>query len=330
MIFIDAIATVRLQHRALHVSTADSGHVVALLEEGSGSLVGPDYRVLKQFQLSDPVKAVAISSGRDLVAVITEGALSIMHAGNLNVDARITGSFESCLFRHSLLWTASRLSKTTASIEVRAIGNWRVLARVEVEDPFEDSALMLFPQGNSDQIALWVAAGQDGQCLYWARRDGSSIGIQQFPGLHDTTPPSFDGEGSRFLVVSGCDLKLYRYPSGPELRKVAWQLEDDLPGECTAFIGPEHALIHSGNGRLFLVDLRTGQIADEVTIRGHELKPIREHYPNLRQDIGVCSDLSTFARLPNGDIMSVHRELPTELVSHWRDQLVFWRIPYSG
>ena len=302
---------------------------MALSREGKGTLVGPDKKVLKEFQVSDPVKSTAISGSGDLVAVVTEDALSIMHVGDLNLHERIIGSFENCLFTQSSLWTASRVSKTVASIEVRAVDNWGALSRVELEDPFEDSALMLFPHPKSHEIALWVAAGQDGQCLYSVRLDGSSISVQRFPGLDDTTPPTFDAGGKRFLVVSGYDLKLFGYPLGPELHKIPWQLEDDPPAECAAFIGPEHALIQSGNGRLFLVDLQAGRIAEEVIVEGHEPRPARELYRNLQRDTGLCSDLCTFARLLNGDIMSVHCELPVESLSLWRDQLIFWRIPYS-
>jgi len=187
----------------------------------------------------------------------------------------------------------------------------------------------LFGYPSEDRIALWVAGGQDGQCLYWCHYDGSKLVVERFPDLTDTAPPSFDRSGKRFLVVSGGSVRLYKYPNGPELGRIAWLLEDDPPAETVSFLGDRHAVVHSGNGRLFLIDLRQMQIVEEISICGHEPRPVRELYLNLQDDLDLCSDLSTFMPLQSGGFLSIHQELPSKSIADWRDQLLTWKIPYS-
>jgi len=100
------------------------------------------------------------------------------------------------------------------------------------------------------------------------------------------------------------------------------------PAETVCFVGDEYAVVHSGNGRLFLIESRQMQIVEEIIIRGHELRPIRELYPNLQRDLAPCSDLSTFMP-PSGGFLSVHQELPSKSIADWRDQLLTWKIPYA-
>jgi hypothetical protein len=320
-----------LGHRALHVAAADSGHVVALSKEGIGSLIAPDHLTMNRFELSFKVAGAAISPEGKRLALLEQTAMSLVALPDLVEEFRVEDIIESCMFSSSgaWLWSASHDDNDTAVLEVRDSKTGDIIVRTEVPDPFGSSSLMLFRQPNEECVSMWVAAGQDGQCLYWGHYDGSKLTAQRFPDLTETTPPGFDRSGRRFLVVSDGSVRLYEHPRGPELGRLVWPLENDPPAETVAFIGDGHAIVHSGNGRLFLIGLQKMQIAEEISIRGHEPRPVHELYPNLPRDQELCSDLSTFLPLPSGEFLSIHRELPSASISDWRDQLITWKIPHS-
>lgn len=323
------ITTVALGHRALHLAAAQTGHIVALSKEGTGSLIAPDHVSLTRFEVGHEVAGVSIAPNGAALALLEESAMSLVKLPDFAETVHVEDSIEGCLFSQSgrHLWSALHASNDTAVLEIRDAKTCAVLSRVEVSDPFESSGLMLFSHPNEDEVAMWVAGGQDGQCLYWGRFDGSKLTVRHFEGLTDTAPPAFDRSGQRFLVVSGGNVRLYQYPSGPELGRIPWPLEDDPPAESVVFFGEDHAVVHSGNGRLFLVDLRKLQIVEEIVIRGHEPRPVRELFPNLQRDLDPCSDLSTFNMLASGEFLSVHQELPPTSLKDWRDQIITWRVP---
>ena len=329
MIVVKPFARVKLRHRAFYMDVAPSGLLVTVSRDGIGSLVEPGQAKPKEFDLSSHPKGIAIAPSGDALAVAKGFALSLISLPDFVEKRSIHGAFESCLFSGSLLWTAARTGMDTAMVDVRELSDGKVLASVEVEDPFGESSLMLFRGPNERTVALWVAAGQDGQCIYWAEHAGSTMTATRCQNLEETTPPAFDSDGRRFLVVSENDLCLHDYPAGARVGKLEWPFDDDFPGEMLSFVGDDHALMHSGNGRLFLVDLRAMKIAEEIIVEGHGLRSTRELYPNL-SDNGLCSDLSTFVSLPKGGFISVHQDLPMKSVSDWQDELAFWHIPHGG
>jgi hypothetical protein len=213
-------------------------------------------------------------------------------------------------------------------LQVREMPGLEIVAEVEIPDPFGDSAFDLFDYPDNNRIAVWVAAGQDGQCLYWAHYDGTRIVTEQFSGLTDTAPPVFDSSGERFMVSSEGCLKLFRFPHGPMLGVVKWPLEDDPLAEMVTFVGDNHALAQSGNGRLFLADLQQFKIVEEIHITGHAPRPTHELFPGLGHDTTPCTDLSVFYPMPVGGFLSVHREYPSASLADWRDQILIWAVPH--
>jgi hypothetical protein len=331
MIILEPLKSVSLSHRALHVAAAASGEIVALSKEGVGTLIGPNRSAARALEFDGQVTGVALAPDGDLLAVLEDEFLSLIELPTLTKTLRLACAFEAALFSHSgkFLWSAFHIQGAKAVLEVLDTTNWGLVAKAEVPDPFENSALMLFAHPAEERVVLWVAGGQDGQCLYWGHFAGSRVALKRFPELTNTTPPCFDRAGKRFLVVSDGAVRLYQFPKGPELGRIQWQLADDPPAESIAFVGEERALVHSGNGRLFLIDLKCLQIVEEIQISGHEPRPAYELYPNLYPDGDLCSDLSTFLPLPSGEFLSIHRQLPRESTLDWRDEILVWKFPYS-
>jgi hypothetical protein len=105
--------------------------------------------------------------------------------------------------------------------------------------------------------------------------------------------------------------------------------EEDQIGDLVYYVDAHYALLQSNNGRLYLVDLETMTIEDEIRLHGHEPKPISELYPNLKGDRGLGSDLSFFLRFPHEQFLSVHGDRPSAHPDDRLDHILTWRIPDS-
>jgi hypothetical protein len=157
-------------------------------------------------------------------------------------------------------------------------------------DPFGDSFLKILPHPDREHVAIWGAAGQDGQCLFWARRDGSQIIVDHFGNRDTTTMPSFNRSGDRFLVVADDnELRQYGFPQGPLLGKMQWPIDDmdNQIGDMVLFVNFAGALLPSTADRLYLVDLTKMAVADEIGIRGHEARRSSENLSQPERVIGA-------------------------------------------
>jgi hypothetical protein len=215
-------------------------------------------------------------------------------------------AFTDCCFTSSgALWTALTWDDDAFVLEIREPETWQVVARAEVKDPFGGSHCMVLPHPDREHVAIWAAAGQNGQCLFWARRDGSKIIVDRFPDLDWTAPPGL--ALSEFLVL--CDnneLRNYEFPIGPLRGKMRWPFDDtgNQIGDYVSFVDSGHALIDSTDNRLYLVDLEK---MSEVCIRdpGPKLRP------------------RWFISLPTGGFLSVHDG------GDGCDDILKWHIPSS-
>jgi len=243
---------------------------------------------------------------------------------------KLDESIESCHFGAAgELWSASRWDEDSIALEVREPGSWKVVARTEVADPFGDSSFKILAHPVPEYVVVWAAAGQDGQCIFWASRSGPDITVTRFPGLDATTIPSFNRPGDEFLVVAdGNELRHYRFPNGPVLTTMPWPFDDmdNQIGDLVVFVDSRRALLPSTADRLYLVDLSRMSLADEISITGHEPRPISEVYPKLREP-GLCSDLAYITLLPSGRILSVHKQIPMETSEERSDTLLVWSLP---
>ena len=227
---VTPLAAIAIGHRALYVAAARSGHIAVLSKEGVGTLLAPDRSILTRFDLGCKLVAAAISPAGDLLAVADETSIALIQLPDFVEKLRLEGVFESCLFSPSgrWLWTALRDGSEGAAVEICDTKTGIVLSRAEVSDPFGEAGLMLFAQPSEDRVALWLAAGQDGQVLIWCQYDGKRLVARTFPGLTETGPPGFDRAGERFLVAGDFSVRLFKYPWGPELGRLKWR-DDDVP-----------------------------------------------------------------------------------------------------
>jgi hypothetical protein len=146
------------------------------------------------------------------------------------------------------------------------------------------------------QCRVVRAAGQDGQCLFWACLRNDGISVSRLPELDETTWPSFSPTGDEFLVISEGELHRYGYPRGPLHAKMRGLLESqgDKLGDFVYYADADYALATSLNYRLFLVDVENMEIEEEGAILGHQPRPASELYPGRKGQQGLASDLSSY------------------------------------
>ena len=332
MISIPPSTEFRLGHRAYHVAVGQSGHIAAVSQKGSGSILAPDHAACTAFHTPADASDLTISADGDLLAIAARGQVVLIPTATLRTLKRLGDSIESCQFcATGELWSTERLDENSVAIDVWEPETWQVLARTELTDPFGNSFFKIFSHPDGAHVVIWAAAGQDGQCLFWARRHGSDITVEPFVGLEATTPPSFNRSGDRFLAVCNADeLRQYQFPQGPLLKHMHWPFDDmdNQIGDAVVFVDPTRALLPSTTDRLYLVDLTKMAIADEICIRGHEPKRTSEIYPNLHED-GPCSDLAHLAPLPAGQILSVHKQIPVRPNEERGESILTWHLPPS-
>jgi len=330
MITVTPLTSNSLSHRALHIASAiRSGDIVAADRSGKGTLIEAGSGTLTPLQLPAP-EGVAIHPDGTFLALATEEALLLLDRRTGAVRSSAMGKFDDCHFTPGgdLLWASRRPSEAEAVLEIRALANWEILASAAMGDPFGRSAFVLSPGADPSSISVWVAAGQDGQLIYWASHQGGKISVAPFDRLSFTVPPSFSPGGDSFVVIANySELHHYSHPGDHRHIAMPWPFEDenDQIGDSVAFAGDRHALLQSNEGHLYLVELARGVVVERVVIAGHEPRPASEIYPSLKSEHRPYTDLCYFRSLGAGMFLSVHhRDAPS--VFDWTSELLTWRL----
>lgn len=317
-----------LGHRAFHLATsARAERVVALSPDGRGSLV--DRGRVSAFAVPEKPNQLALDPPGQLLAVASDRGLVLLDVSTATVVAREAGAFQGCHFSSegSHLWVTRAPDEQHAVLEVRHARTLRIITQQSIRDPFGGSFL-LFPNPAPAAVSVWSAAGQDGQCLFWAALDRGVLSVDRFATVNAISPPDFAPDGTSFVaVVDAAEVRHYSYPQGRLLATIPSPDEDhqDPIGDIVFFVGPERALVDSNEGRMHMLDLRRAVITEEVVVAGHEPRPVPELYPTLATETGLCSDL-TFAVSVGGDhFLSIHRRLPAK-TDEWQDEVVSWHI----
>jgi hypothetical protein len=270
MATISLFKTVQLTHEARTTACATSGAVVALSSEGAGSLISADFHTVKTFTVSGQPQAAALSPAGSELAIVASDGIRLFSTATFEMFHRLNNAFLSCLYgRENLLWTCARFTPQTVVLKAWELGSRTQIAQVKVADPYGNSEFSLFPGRDENSVVLWAAAGQDGQCLFWATLTGSAIKVSRFKALDETCPPSFSPNGEEFLVTSEGALHCYAYPQGPlkgSLTEVGDD-EDDPIGYSVSYIDVAQAVLTTMAGRLLLVDATRMTVIEEVALR---------------------------------------------------------------
>jgi hypothetical protein len=221
-------------------------------------------------------------------------------------------------------------------VQLREAEGCSVVNRVLVADSFGGSNASFHPTALPDTWTLWVAAGQEGQCVYWLKCEGGSLRVRLEPCLENTIPPAFSPGGDEYLTIeTGGPLHRYRYPQTQLLGTC-----DSLYGEedlfdSVCYLDNARALARSVNGRIALIDTPTMRVVKDVIVEGHLPRPVEECYPKLAGDKQLCTDISYFVRIANHLIIIYPLRRPTNRgrdgtvkFEEWRDALLCFPAEY--
>jgi hypothetical protein len=331
MLTVPADASTSLGHRAFYVAASvDGQRVVALTSDGHGSFI--DQRSVRVLNVREKPNQIALDSAGRVLAVASDRGLFLLDTSTGEVIARDTGVFQGCHFSaaDAHLWVARPRDKHHGVVELRDARTLRINAEETLRDPFGDSAFMLFPNPGPLAVSIWAAAGQDGQCLFWAKADGATVSVDPFDELMEVSPPDFASDGGSFIAVVDASVTRYSYPDGRLLATIPWPHgEEDPIGDGAFFVTREKAIVTSNEGRMYMLDLKRGVILEEVAVSGHTPRPVRELYPSLAHETGLCTDMAFVVSLAGGRFLSIHQRLPSRS-NEWQDEIVAWHLSMAG
>jgi hypothetical protein len=215
-----------LDHRAyfLH-GWPRSSRFLAASKDGHVSLVDTASKTTEVYRPTKELRAIGPHPTKPLIAWVdgNSGFLVVQDLnGNSVAQVRppeffagssmpVEQGFANCHFDESgdFLWLAAPLSADKGELLLVETEGWSVVHRAVVKDPFGASYWSFYRTGRPGLVSLWLAAGQDGQQVYWLNRNGKTISIEKAEGLTDCIPPIFSPDGSEFLVAT--DYTICRY-----------------------------------------------------------------------------------------------------------------------
>lgn len=341
MLSIAPTRSLTLEHRALFLcgaaarpllaAASDDGDITVVhVDSGDSVRLRTGRRKINAISLHPSKPVLAVTSGEPgRIGILSVDGSVVAEVAPPRVDDGetnwITPAFDGCLFTSdgNALWCSAPISRGEVEIQLRETKAWSIVARTVIEDPFGQSSTS-FHDANDDVAALWVAAGQDGQQVYWMARRAEWCRATAEPCLRNTVPPVFSPRGGDFLVVDD-DRRLCRYaypPRGLIGSCEAPDGETDPFSEGIHYLDDRRAIANTFNSRIFLIDVPNMRILDEIALAGHEPRPIEHYHPTLRGDKQLCTDISYFARC-NDTLVFVYRADRGAGLKGWKDTLMF-------
>ncbi|MGI4789260.1 MAG: hypothetical protein ACRYFS_10485 [Janthinobacterium lividum] len=339
-VLVKPATKIELMHRAYYSSHGlNNGLIVFASSEGDATVISPNLVVQTTIKRPTKIKDVAVHPFLPVLGFVEDedNHLTIVDLDGQTIHQSlfseteeppgfdIEGSGSSHFERDGLhLWYAFARSSDDVEIQWLDCNTWSIAHKIVIEDPYGESHISLHSTDATERVALWLAGGQDGQQVYWLTIGEEGIVCEAEPLLEDTTPPVFSPSGHGFLAIEG-ETIVNKY-SFPDLRLVGtyeWtEDEEEALGELVCYVDDKSALIISGEGRVFLMDLVAMALSEDVFVEGHEPQPVPVYHPTLVNDQGLCTDISRIERFGDTVVFVFQREDRT-VVSPWKDTLLF-------
>jgi hypothetical protein len=279
---------------------------------------------IEELQVSPDGRTLSFSSPDSFLITEIDGSRLIYHELAAVPKGFMGGGFDACLFSADgrNAWTACHTTGRETELQRRDTRGWGITTALHLTTPALGCHLHFVPHPEGRAFAVWAAAGQDGQWLYWVYDDGVRAHLS--PALPLSTcisPPAFHSAGGEFLLIEDCcRLRRYSFPDcqllGTLAEDVAAEVEhEDDPLESFCYFTDGRALLSfAESGRISIVDLDTMTILEEITLEPRAArKPFHHEVP-----VGPEHILSVYmAEEANAD--------------NWKDVLVLWggRPPFG-
>lgn len=331
-----------LNHRAYFLRGAPGQPtIVAAAEDGQYSIIDAASGTVRSCNHSTTLRAIALHPTRPWLALVDNGAGSLvvqtlvgepvaelfcpeLEAGS---PSWVTQGYGDCFFDKSgeFLWLAATLSADECEIVLVETSNWSVVDKARIQDPFGGSYISFHETGRPGLLALWLAAGQDGQQVYWLERNGGSFSCKMEGLLENTTPPVFSPSRDEFIVLDeDYFIQEYAFPSMNRAGDALESDDEDIPfAESIAYLTQRQVLVGTGEGRIFLINTDGPRLEDEISLEGHEPRPIGEYYPALSHENGLATDITWFTKVGQAVIFVCRRNQGTD-GQGWKDSLLWY------
>jgi hypothetical protein len=345
MMFLKPDAKIDLEHRAYHLlrGAPPRSVLVAAAEDGQLSVVSPDLKEVRLRRLPSKIRAVCPHpAGQHLAWVDGKaGSLAVQdcHGSRLleiappqvreTTPVRIGRGFDDCFYSEDgrFLWTVAPLNSEDVVVQVHEAETGVTVDRATLKDLFGGSSCSFHHTGRPGLTSLWLAAGQDGQQVYWLKRTRSGFSCTLEEQLSNTIPPVFSPSGKQVLAVNE-EQAICKFDF-PAMRQVGSPLEsgdEDNPfATSLCYLNDRQALAGTNEQRIFAVNTARMQVEAEVSLEGHEPRPIGEYYPRLAKERGLGTDISYFERLGDVVVFVCRRDRGTGLAG-WRDSLLWLSV----
>jgi hypothetical protein len=338
-----------LEHRAYHfLRGAPPRSVIIGAADGDQlSIVSPDLRKVELRRLPSKIRAACPHPADQRLAWVDgkAGSLAVQdfHGSRLleiappqvreTMPVWIQRGFDDCFYSEDglFLWTIAPSDSGDVVVQLHEAETGVTTDKATLKDPFGGSSCSFHPIGRPGLTSLWLAAGQDGQQVYWLKRTRSGVSCALEAKLRNTSPPVFSPKGKRLLVVNE-EQALCQFDF-PAMRQVGSLLElgdeDDSFASSLCYLNDRQALAGTNEQRIFVVDTVRMMVEEEVAIEGHEPRLIGEYYPTLAKERGLGTDISYFARLGDVIVFVYRRDRGTGLAG-WKDSLLWLSVQGRG
>jgi WD40 repeat protein len=333
-----------LEHRAYYLrGSPEKAEFIAASEDGHVSLVNLASKSARLHRPTTNLRAISPHPSEPLFALVdgVTGSLVIQTIDSKKIaqvepprikegaSKSITPGFANCHFDETgdFLWVLAPVNDDECELSLVETKGWSVVQCAAVEDQFGVSAFSFHCTGKPGLVSLWIAAGQDGQQVYWLKREGVGFSLKKVDELTNCIPPVFSPDGSEFLVVTE-DNSICRYAFA-RTKQIGSPLEsgdEDNPfAESLCYVEDRRAIVGTGEGRIFLVETEKLRIEEEVAIEGHEPRPIGEYYSTLAKERGLGTDITWFTGLGSVIIFVFRRDRGKGL-NGWKDSLLWYSV----
>jgi WD40 repeat protein len=321
-----------LDHRAYFIrGTLPRSVAIAAGQDGQFSILSPDLKEVQLRRFPSECRAVSLHpSDRRLAWVDGKtGSLSVHDFGGSRlveiappliqgpIPEWMQRGFDDCSFSEDgrYLWTVSPLNREDVLVQLHDAESGATVATDTLKDPFRGSYRTFQQTGRPGLMALWLAAGQDGQQVYWLKRTGSRFSCIPEHQLRNTIPPVFSPEGDELLVVNE-DRAICKFDF-PAMHQAGVPVvssdDDDQFAEWLCYLNDRQALVGTQGQRIILVDAVDMKVEAEVYLEGHEARPFSG------------TDISEFLRLGDVIIFVYRRDHGTEFAG-WKDSLLWLKV----
>jgi len=258
---------------------------------GDIALFGLDLRFVSGFNVKHAITDAAISPTGGLMALVTESRILLT-----SVDGRLQGDWEWTSGPHNAGGCVFSQDGNALFVAGKA-GLWVIdtkTAQVVTSDPLafvKESGFLLRLHPEGEIVGLWATGGPTETELFWSRLHQGHLVIYETPSVKDTGPPVFHPVGAEFLSFKNDGaLARWQFPNSQESAQLDPQhvFPADTSGdpsdgfsEYVYYVSDYRAVVNTQNGLLYLVDLDSRKLIQQLILERYEPRTVRSTRPTV-------------------------------------------------